>query len=281
MLLLRHAHTLFNKALDSLKKVPSITEEDEISTKSAEELRDAMLTTTGHKQCAKAEPIGHLMKVHTIFVSPYRRALQTVHEIFKNHPEFHEIRFVLLPLLREFLNWTHDIPVNIDEVINQYKQIFDHFDTSALDNYEDRLHYFIEDLDQDTRQEITEKLEEKEDDPLKSNAFDIIIEMFKKNYPTPVESVRSIWNRWEKAREKIQELLDSGEVRDDEKVIVCGHSTLFKVWTNKFDWETEGDGPLPKPENFIWLKNWEFLPDDEHFPRKILNLEEEEADIFK
>lgn len=255
VILLRHAQTVFNDASAALESLENYTKEEEIKFKSSEEFRDAKLTTHGYKQCATAEPIANMLNVHTVFVSPLRRALQTAHEVFKNHPDFSAINFVILPQLREFLNCTHDIPTNIEEIINQYKMYFDKLDTSLFDDFEDKLHYFLEDLDEDKKILIKEKLQPKEGDTLGSNAFDVIIEIFKESFPIAIESVRSIHNRCKFVQKKIQELLDSGEVADDEKIIVCGHSTFFKVWTNKWDIDIEGTDPLPKPENFVWMKN--------------------------
>mmetsp|Transcript_39405 Transcript_39405/g.38955 ORF Transcript_39405/g.38955 Transcript_39405/m.38955 type:complete len:239 (+) Transcript_39405:20-736(+) len=220
VILLRHAQTVFNKASQALEDIPSSTEEDEKILKTSKELRDSTLSPDGISQCEKAQPAANLLNIHTIFVSPYRRALQTVHNIFKDHPAINDIRVVVLPCLREFLNCTHDVPVNIDDVISEYKDFFPNFDTSAFDEFEDRLHYFLEDLDEDKREYILEKKEEKEDDPLKSNVFDIIMEMFLDTFPVANESVRSIYNRGQKARQVVQELLDSGVVEPDQKVIV-------------------------------------------------------------
>ena len=62
---------------------------------------------------------------HTVFISPMRRTLETTYNLFKNHPNFHKIKFVLHPHMIERLHVAADIPLNrsLKEVINDYKSI--------------------------------------------------------------------------------------------------------------------------------------------------------------
>lgn len=178
------------------------------------------MTSFGDEQCSKAEPIAHELKVHTVFVSPLRRALQTMHEIFKNHPDFDDINFVLMPKLREHMHTSNDIPINIEEVVDQFSNVFPKFDTSELENYKDPKHWFVEDLNKELRDMVASKFATKEGDPINSNAFDILVDHFKEIFPERSESVRNTFNRGEYVRSKIRQLLDSGEVPKDHKIVV-------------------------------------------------------------
>lgn len=178
------------------------------------------MTFFGFDQCDKAEEAAKELSIHTIYVSPLRRALQTVHEIFKNHPDFDRINFVLMPKLREHLHSSNDIPVNIEEIVEQYKTIFPNFDTSMVSAYKDPLHYFIEDLQEPLRSKFLPNLKEKPGDCLNSNAFDLVASHIAEVFPERSESVRNTFERCEFVRARIKELLDSGAVGKDQKVVV-------------------------------------------------------------
>ena len=49
-----------------------------------------------------------------VFVSPMDGTCQTAYEVFKNHPNFENIKFVLVPDLKEHLKCTCDIPGSIE-----------------------------------------------------------------------------------------------------------------------------------------------------------------------
>lgn len=176
VVLLRHAKTVFNEAQTVLNMMPTWDESEMIALNTLEEMRDWKLTSFGFEQCDKAEEAAAGIKVHTVFISPFRRALQTAYEIFKSHPQLNDIKFVLMPKMREGLNTSNDIPVDIEEVCAEYSSMFPNFDTSELDSYPDPKHYFIEDLNEPVREMFKSKLQPKESDWIGSNAFDIIAE---------------------------------------------------------------------------------------------------------
>ena len=50
-----------------------------------------------------------------------QRAMQTCIHLFKNHPNKKQIRFIVLPIVREVLETSNDIALNIDVIIEKYK----------------------------------------------------------------------------------------------------------------------------------------------------------------
>ena len=79
--------------------------------------------------------------------------------------------------MREITNSTQAISVNILDVVNEFKRLLPNFDSLELDSYDDPLHYFLEDFDEEVRNEIKSKLEINEDDWIRSNAIDLITDM--------------------------------------------------------------------------------------------------------
>lgn len=55
-----------------------------------------------------------------VFVSPLQRTLQTTIHLFKNHPNKDNIKFIVVPILREVLETSNDIALDINEIISLY-----------------------------------------------------------------------------------------------------------------------------------------------------------------
>ena len=58
--------------------------------------------------------------IKVVLVSPLFRALQTAYNMFYNHPNFKQIKFVMLPDLREILLDSKDIPKIMSETFHQF-----------------------------------------------------------------------------------------------------------------------------------------------------------------
>ena len=62
--------------------------------------------------------------IEIVYVSPMRRTLQTSYHIFKNKDNFNQIKFIVLPDLRENFFSACDIPNDVDLVKAEYSQLF-------------------------------------------------------------------------------------------------------------------------------------------------------------
>lgn len=49
-----------------------------------------------------------------------QRTLQTTINMFKNHPKKKEIKFLVVPIIREVLETANDIALDIDEIVDKY-----------------------------------------------------------------------------------------------------------------------------------------------------------------
>ena len=104
--------------------------------------RDWGIWENGKKEWEDAVEEANSIDIHTVFVSPLRRALQTAYYVFKNHPNFEEITFVVLPKLKEGLKTWSDIPNNINDTFNEFSKKFKHFDTDLFNWYKVTFYYF-------------------------------------------------------------------------------------------------------------------------------------------
>ena len=79
---------------------------------------DAELSDEGIKQCVAQQNLANQLDIPVVLVSPLRRTITTAYYIFKEHPNFGKMKFVLAPLAREALLGAGDIPLNLDDVVN-------------------------------------------------------------------------------------------------------------------------------------------------------------------
>lgn len=206
-----------------------------------------------------------------MLVSPLRRAMETAYKVFKTHPNFENIHFILLPNMREAIDTSCDIPVNIADTVEKYRTKFKRFDCSKLEKYGDIPHFFLKDIKQDFAARImSEKIADAED-PFGSNAFDLLLEEIDENYPDKTESISNLLRRIGKVKKFVEKLRQLKVSEEDSKIVLVGHSNYFKYWTGKWDRPTNEDEEVPEPKEYVWLNNCEFYADNVSFPPKNQN----------
>ena len=81
---------------------------------------DADLHPIGLMQCATNAEKLHPINFTRVFVSPMNRAMQTCINMFKGHPNVANIKFTLLPLAREVMQGSQDIPQDVYRLMERY-----------------------------------------------------------------------------------------------------------------------------------------------------------------
>ena len=79
------------------------------------------------------------------------------------------------------------IPEHIDIILSKYGELFPKLNTDLFDTYENKVLYFLEDLDDHLKEEIISKLEPRDDNSYKNNIVDIFLEKIKEVYPERLE----------------------------------------------------------------------------------------------
>ena len=181
--------------------------------------------------------------------------METAYHVFKNHSNFDQINFILLPKLREALDTTCDIPNNILDTIEEFKGKFKSFDYSRIFKYLDVPHFFLEEIPGEVSAKIMQNKVSNVQDPLGSNAFDLLVEEIDRNYPNKTESIENMTQRIHKAKKSIGNILSTKMNDDDSKIVVVGHSNYFKYWTAKWDKPITEYDIIPEPTEFKWLEN--------------------------
>jgi len=225
--LIRHAQSEYNVfEHDALSRGV-----DMLDFKFSEELFDCGITEFGVKQCEAAAEILKDVNIKVVFTSPLRRAIATATEIFKNHKN--KPRIVVLPMLREILESSCDIPEDLEKI----KKLFPHVDFSEMDKFQDKDTWILETImDPQAKEELVngalEFCKDKED---KGKAFrSFLAKKMKDSWPRVFEFGYDLVNRASKAKKEIRERMM--ELKPGEKVAVVSHSAyLRRFYGSKFD----------------------------------------------
>lgn len=259
VLLQRHGKSVANEAYE---KILDLSNAEEVEAWIWNpELRDPRLSQTGNEQWVEVQKVVNALNIHTIFVSPLRRTLETAYYTYRAHPNFDKIKFILLPSIRESLNTSSDVPSNVDELIREFKDLLPNLDSSLLDQMEDKRLYFIHDLQQDVRDRIKWNLVEKAGDPLGSNVFDLFVKEAKAAFPGRLESKWNVYDRSVKSKKFIKKYIEENKIPQDHKVVVLAHFIYFYMHTGKWNWPCDRDKELSYPSEFIRMKNCQIVPD--------------------
>lgn len=83
-------------------------------------IHDPGLHDIGVLQSESNQELVNPVNFTVVFVSPLQRTLQTCIHLFKNHPNKKSIRFVVLPIIREVLETSNDIALDIEHIVEKY-----------------------------------------------------------------------------------------------------------------------------------------------------------------
>ena len=86
-------------------------------------------------------------------MSPFRRAMLTAYHVYKNHPSFNKIKFIMVPELREHIEVAGDVPSDINEVVKSFKKMIPNLNTSLIPKSQAKFKkfWFLDALEQDLR----------------------------------------------------------------------------------------------------------------------------------
>jgi hypothetical protein len=108
-----------------------------------------------------------------------RRTMETAYHLFKNHPDFNDIKFIIVPKAKEGIKASSDIPGNIDSIISEFSEKFPNLNDDLFKEYSNRLDYFLEDLQPDLINTLSPKITSKDDDCIGNNIYELLKEISK------------------------------------------------------------------------------------------------------
>lgn len=272
LLLVRHGESIFQKRHRSIAHLKNKNHNEFMKLKHEiqydPELCDCEISALGQEECYNAGRRLEQFNIKYIFVSPVWRALQSCEYILKGyfhnngkkHPEV-----IVNPLIFE------KIEDNCDIVPNIYRNM-DEFDDYNWEEFEKipflpiyMLKYCdtIIDLKND-------EIKLSRDTPyynlclnyfkknLKYNHEEVLLkameELDKKN--VFIESSIKTYDRLFEFKLYLKRFLEENKLKNDEKILLVGHSIVFKHFFTKMIYENSFD-PVENKDNYIHLENAE------------------------
>ncbi|CDW74856.1 UNKNOWN [Stylonychia lemnae] len=265
-IIIRHANSTFNfkweKTTEDIQHGIE-TEDKYVSIIQDTTLLDCPLSDLGIQQCKDSARLAHtLPDVKTVFISPLRRALQTAYLLFKEHPQFSKIHFVVHPLLRENTHTVCDIPESLESVKAEYLTKIPNLDFSligeSLSDDQKKIWYFY-DYQEPVRSYLLSRYEQEQET---KDEKQIMLEEIIKTYPDRLEDVFNTYLRREKFKQFLIEYQRS-KGKHSGQVCIVGHSQFFShltatQWPKKpiEDSEEVEFDQSKHPTKFKWLQNY-------------------------
>ena len=128
------------------------------------DLIDAPLSELGVSQCEAVNSSEIVPNLTHVIVSPLNRALMTAYLLFKKHPNFGNIRFIVDPDVKEHLHTACDVPRPIDETLEEFNKLFPQgLDLSLMEPIFEKTEghrnlWYLEIVDEETRNRFRERL---------------------------------------------------------------------------------------------------------------------------
>jgi hypothetical protein len=124
LVLIRHGNSMFNQLFHELEGPGYIEKPSYFDVYSDLQIMDSPLSKLGIAQAKKAAELAHQIEFEIVFISPLRRALETAYYMFKDHPNFENIKFIVHPMMRENIMTTGDLPSDINSILSVFSKKF-------------------------------------------------------------------------------------------------------------------------------------------------------------
>lgn len=206
LVLIRHGNSMFNKLFHELEGPGYVVTPRYFDIYSDLSIIDSPLSQLGIEQCKSAARLAAEVEFDTIFVSPLRRAIETTLHIFKDHPNFLNMKFVIHPHIRENIMTAGDIPGDINKLVERFSLEFPSLNTSFFPrDFEgkiDELYY--------TR-DMTPELSERIAGLSKQQADLILCQEIKETFPKSIERYHYTNGRVQGIKEFFRDFIMKGK----------------------------------------------------------------------
>lgn len=258
-ILIRHAYSEYNHKAYEIEQAHGEHSEQMLALKGDKTMFDPGLHEIGILQAESNQSNVNEINFKVVFVSPMQRTLQTCIHMFKNHPNKKNIRFIVLPVVREVLETSNDIAHDIDYIVDKYshgKEICNgiHFDFSLnLLHGQPKLWQIFSLANLKKQKDLILSLQVNEKGEI--NHQDVILERLVAHHPR-YENHKDLFARAKVIRQYLREYLNANHLDESkqEKYGVISHSRIIATLTSKG--VTEDDELI----DFIWFKNCQMLP---------------------
>ncbi|CAI2370931.1 unnamed protein product [Moneuplotes crassus] len=168
------------------------------------ELRDCDLSEEGLQQTRELREQVNELDVKIVLVSPMRRTLKTAYEVLCEHPKFEEIKFIVVPEIREVLGAFCGLIGEVSEVIPEFKAKIPQLDTTMIEDQDGNL--------RDLLREFTSKHSAFKDSDFtelsQEDILGIVRQAIQDNYPSSIETMEEIKQRVSETKPIVKKYID-------------------------------------------------------------------------
>ena len=208
---------------------------------------NARLTDEGNEQCiiAQKEIYKRYPQIKRVILSPFRRVIQTFETTFEKYPNFvsKDLKVSFMDLLRERLCSNADVACWTQQE-KESLRFPELYDWSFLDNFQDKKFWFLENGSKQMYEKAARLFENagKDDESKLKALIDDLVQHW--------EDSKSIYDRSQKSKESIRQIIKEENLNDDEVIVICHHDLLkYFTWTKVNDNYDPMDGDWHNFEN--------------------------------
>lgn len=220
---------------------------------------DDQLSAAGHEMCAKAYESIQDLKLHgNVFVSPFRRTIQSACNLLKNHPNKAELTLVLKPGAAEHLGFKNVFLLHADALKRYCARMTEQYgltiDTTFVDQYQDPKLWFLELItDEAVKSQLQQIARSHQRPAAGEDDYDLAVyEAMKEHFLNVMqndrepENLEEFLSRVTAFKREVQEY-GRQRVAADETILILTHSRLINVFldtltrdeeTGKYRWGT-------------------------------------------
>ncbi|TNV76426.1 hypothetical protein FGO68_gene11145 [Halteria grandinella] len=259
-ILIRHAYSEYNHIAQEIETKYGEHSEEKKALKGNPEMYDPGLHAIGKMQAESNSEHVNPINFKVVFVSPMQRTLQTCIHLFKNHPNKKDIRFVVLPIIREVLETSNDIALDIDVIVEKYapgQPITEgiHFDFSMnMLHGQPNLWQIFTLANLQKQKDLILSL--KVDDSGKANHQEVILSRLVLHEPR-YENHKDLYARAKVIKQFLREYITANPLNHEkqEKYGIISHSRIIATMTATG--HREEDDELI---DYVWFQNCEMRP---------------------
>ena len=218
LLFIRHGISEFNYINRKDKETGVFT----IDKYATDEMMDAPLHSIGIEQAIEKRPFVENISVEYVFVSIFRRALETSYLLFQNHPNRDKIRMIVHPLIGEKFHCNHDVMRDFASIREKFESKTElTYDFTLFDAYEHPRLYYIYEINDPPREQLLKRILEG-----KEKEQEVFLEMAK-GQDLPLETYANCIQRGARFIDYLKNFVKARDTHNCTFVIIT-HSQFFR-----------------------------------------------------
>lgn len=263
-ILVRHAVTEFNMEFARVVTAHGINSEEYRELKIRKDLIDPQLRVEGVGQCEAAQSHANDINVKIVFVSPMVRTCETAIHVFKGHPNKKNIKFIVLPSVKEGLNLCNDkqgtharLRRIIDPLLKEHDLQFDFSLMFSAFGLPDMAQVNVS-TDITRFQEMYKYIDcinEEEALHPEWGYSEHLLKITYEKFPYRMEDPLRMYERGVQLRKFLDHYLKTHTIKPEEKIAIVSHSAFLTSLSAKGYDYTQND--LVEPEH---MHNCQFIP---------------------